>query len=167
MDKWTLVRQKIFTSADELRFSRMLAYWRFKGLKIVFSNGCFDLLHRGHVEYLSKAASLGDVLVIGLNDDDSVRRLKGPGRPVNTLEARAVILASLQYVNAIVPFPEDTPLNLITTVLPDILVKGADYRIEEIVGYDVVTAHGGKVETIGLVEGFSTTGIVNRLSDKR
>lgn len=145
----------------------MLAYWRFKGLKIVFSNGCFDVIHRGHVEYLAKAASLGDVLVLGVNDDDSVNRLKGAGRPVNPLDARTLVLASFQFVNAIVPFHEDTPINLITAILPDILVKGADYKAEEIVGYDIVTAHGGKVETIALVEGFSTTGIVNRLSDNR
>lgn len=167
MDKLTAIEQKIFTSPEELRFRQMLAYWRFKGLKIVFSNGCFDIIHRGHVAYLAKAASLGDVLILGVNDDDSVKRLKGAGRPVNSLDARTLVLASFQFVSAIVPFHEDTPIKLISGILPDILVKGADYKAEEIVGYDVVIAHGGKVETIDLVEGFSTTAIVNRLSDNR
>lgn len=163
MDKLAFVENKIFTSADDVRFLRMLAFWRFKGMKVVFSNGCFDVLHRGHVEYLSKAASLGDVLVVGLNTDDSVRRLKGESRPVNPLDARALVMASMQFVSAVVPFPEDTPYDLINIVQPDVLVKGADYRPEEIVGYDVVMKKGGRVETIELVDGFSTTSILNYL----
>lgn len=167
MNKWEVIGNKVFSSADDQRFLHMLAYWRFKGFTIVFSNGCFDLLHRGHVEYLSRAASLGDVLVVGLNTDESVRRLKGAARPLNGLEARALVLASLQVVTAVVPFSDDTPKSLITLVQPDILVKGADYKPHEIVGYDIVTAKGGRVETIELVDGFSTTSIANRLADNR
>ena len=148
---------------DDKSLDKKLNLWREEGKSIVFSNGCFDILHRGHVEYLSKAADLGDILIIGLNTDDSVRRLKGPSRPVNDEKARAVVLAALEFVDAIMFFEEDTPYNLIKRVQPDVLVKGKDYKAEDIVGYDIVTAKGGKVETIELVEGFSTTKIVNSL----
>lgn len=132
--------------------------------KIVFTNGCFDILHRGHVEYLSKARDLGDVLVLGLNTDNSVKRLgKSPERPINKEDSRAIILAALECVDYIVLFDEDTPLELITKVLPDVLVKGDDYKPENIVGYDVVTKNGGIVKTITFVEGFSTTGIISKL----
>jgi len=145
-----------------------LAAWlndcRKSGKKIVFSNGCFDILHRGHVEYLAKAASFGDVMVIGLNTDASVRRLKGPSRPVNDENARAFVLAGLEFVSAVVLFDEDTPYNLIKTVQPDVLVKGSDYKPENIVGYDIVTAKGGKVVTVDLVEGFSTTKTIEKMS---
>ena len=141
-----------------------LNLWRKEGKTIVFSNGCFDILHRGHVEYLSKAADLGDVLIIGLNTDASVKRIKGPSRPVNDEKARAVVLAALEFVNAIMFFEEDTPYNLIKNVQPDVLVKGKDYKAEDIVGYDIVTNKGGKVETIELVEGFSTTNILKHFN---
>ena len=140
-----------------------LNLWRKEGKTIVFSNGCFDILHRGHVEYLSKAADLGDILIIGLNTDASVRRIKGPSRPVNDEKARAVVLAALEFVDAIMFFEEDTPYNLIKNVQPDVLVKGKDYKAEDIVGYDIVTNKGGKVETIELVEGFSTTNTLNKM----
>ena len=140
-----------------------LNLWRKEGKTIVFSNGCFDILHRGHVEYLSKAADLGDILIIGLNTDASVRRIKGPSRPVNDEKARAVVLAALEFVDAIMFFEEDTPYNLIKNVQPDVLVKGKDYKAEDIVGYDIVTNKGGKVETIELVEGFSTTNTINKM----
>lgn len=140
-----------------------LNHWHNQGLKVVFTNGCFDLLHRGHVEYLAKAADKGDVLVVGLNTDASVRRLKGEGRPVNDQDARAMVLASLACVDAVVLFDEDTPYELIKAVRPDVLVKGADYKPEEIVGYDIVTSYGGTVETVDLVEGYSTTGIIELL----
>ena len=149
---------------DDKSLDKKLNLWREKGRTIVFSNGCFDILHRGHVEYLSKAADLGDILIIGLNTDDSVRRLKGPSRPVNDEKARAILLAALEFVDAIMFFEEDTPYNLIKRVQPDVLVKGKDYKAEDIVGYDIVTAKGGKVETIELVEGFSTTNILNQSS---
>ncbi len=132
-------------------------------LKIVFTNGCFDILHAGHVDYLFKASALGDLLIVGLNTDESVRRLKGPGRPIQDQHARALILASLQYVNYVILFGEDTPLKLITAIQPDVLVKGSDYRAEDIVGYDVVTQHGGRVETIDFLEGYSTTSLIERI----
>ena len=140
-----------------------LNLWRKEGKTIVFSNGCFDILHRGHVEYLSKAADLGDILIIGLNTDASVRRIKGPSRPVNDEKARAVVLAALEFVDAIMFFDEDTPYNLIKNVQPDVLVKGKDYKAEDIVGYDIVVGKGGRVETIELVEGFSTTNTIEKM----
>ena len=144
-----------------------LAEWledcRKNGRKIVFTNGCFDILHRGHVEYLSKAAAFGDVMIVGLNSDASVKRLKGPSRPVNDEFARAFVLAGLGFVSAVVLFDEDTPYNLIKTVQPDFLVKGSDYKPENIVGYDIVTAKGGKVVTVDLVEGFSTTKTIEKM----
>ena len=148
---------------DDKSLEERLNLWRSEGKTIVFSNGCFDILHRGHVEYLSKAADLGDILIIGLNTDDSVRRLKGPSRPVNDEKARAVLLSALEFVDAVVLFKEDTPYNLIRRVQPDVLVKGKDYKAEDIVGYDIVIAKGGKVETIELVDGFSTTSILERI----
>lgn len=152
---------------DNKTLEQRLDSWHKEGKKIVFSNGCFDILHRGHVEYLSKAADLGDILVIGLNTDASVKRLKGPSRPVNDEKARAVVLAALEFVDAIVFFEEDTPYNLIKFVMPDILVKGKDYKAEDIVGYDIVTGNGGKVETIELVDGFSTTNILKMMNDEK
>ena len=135
-----------------------------QGKKIVFTNGCFDILHRGHVEYLCHARDLGDYLVLGLNTDESVKRLgKSPERPINTEETRATILAGLECVDAIVLFNEDTPLELITCIQPDVLVKGNDYKAEDIVGYDIVTNKGGKVITINLVEGFSTTKLIEKM----
>ena len=143
-----------------------LAEWvaecRAKGSKIVFSNGCFDILHRGHVEYLAKAADFGDEMLIGLNTDASVKRLKGPSRPVNDEYARAIVLAGLEFVSAVVLFDEDTPYNLIKAVQPDVLVKGSDYKPEDIVGYDIVTAKGGRVETIDFVDGYSTTRTIEK-----
>ena len=133
------------------------------GKKVVFTNGCFDILHLGHIDYLEKARSLGDALIVGLNSDDSVRRLKGSERPVNSEHARARLLAALSFVDAVCLFKEDTPGELIETILPDILVKGGDYTIETIVGAETVIQNGGKVETITLVDGFSTTGIIEKL----
>jgi D-beta-D-heptose 7-phosphate kinase/D-beta-D-heptose 1-phosphate adenosyltransferase len=130
--------------------------------QIVFTNGCFDLLHRGHIYYLSKARELGDLLVLGLNSDDSVRRLKGPGRPVNDQQARAEVLAGLAFVDYLLIFHDDTPLNLINALRPDILIKGGDYKVEEIVGYREVLSWGGRIETIPLLEGYSTTAIINK-----
>jgi len=130
--------------------------------KIVFTNGCFDLLHRGHIYYLSRARELGDVLVVGLNSDSSVTLLKGPGRPVNTEEARAEVLGALAFVDYIIIFEEETPLKLISGLEPDILVKGGDYRVEDIVGYREVSSRGGRVETIPLMEGYSSTSIIER-----
>lgn len=151
---------------DGNNLENWLGECRRSGKKIVFSNGCFDILHRGHVEYLSKAAAKGDVLIIGLNTDASVKRLKGPSRPVNDENARAFVLAALGFVSAVTLFDEDTPYQLINKVQPDVLVKGSDYKPEDIVGYDIVMAKGGRVETIDLVEGFSTTKTIEKLSRK-
>jgi rfaE bifunctional protein nucleotidyltransferase chain/domain len=139
-----------------------LGQWREQGKKVVFTNGCFDLLHLGHVDYLEKARHLGDALVVGLNTDSSVSRLK-PGRPLQDELSRARILASLLFVDAVVLFDEPTPLELITLVQPDILVKGDDYPISGIVGHELVLARGGQVLTVPLVAGYSTTGIVERV----
>jgi D-glycero-beta-D-manno-heptose 1-phosphate adenylyltransferase len=144
--------------------SRFVNVFKLNGKRIVFTNGCFDILHPGHVDYLSKARDLGDVLVIGLNTDDSVKRQnKGPNRPVNTQDSRAKVLAALGCVDAIVYFSDDTPYELIKKVMPDFLVKGGDWAVDKIVGHDIVTAHGGKVLSIPFVEGFSTTGLINKL----
>ncbi len=149
---------------DKEGLAKWLEDCRKNGKKIVFTNGCFDILHRGHVEYLSKAAAFGDVMVVGLNTDASVKRLKGPSRPVNDEYARAFVLAGLEFVSAVVLFDEDTPYDLIKKVQPDVLVKGSDYKPENIVGYDIVTAKGGKVVTVDLVEGYSTTKTIEKMS---
>ncbi|MBS7563542.1 D-glycero-beta-D-manno-heptose 1-phosphate adenylyltransferase [Mucilaginibacter sp. Bleaf8] len=137
--------------------------WKQQGQKVVFTNGCFDLLHIGHITYMAKAAELGDKLIIGLNSDASVRRLKGPDRPVNNQNSRAMLLATLFFVDAVVVFEEDTPLNLISTLLPDILIKGGDYQIENIVGATEVMANGGEVKTIDFVEGYSSSAIIKKI----
>lgn len=130
--------------------------------KIVFTNGCFDLLHRGHIYYLSRAREKGDLLVVGLNSDSSVSLLKGPGRPVHKQEARAEVLGALAFVDYIIVFEEETPLDLISRLEPHILVKGGDYIVEDIVGYQEVTSRGGQVLTIPLLEGYSSSSIIDR-----
>jgi rfaE bifunctional protein nucleotidyltransferase chain/domain len=141
--------------------------WRMFNQKIVFTNGCFDILHQGHVEYLSKAKDLGNKLIIGLNTDASVKRQnKSPERPINNEQSRAFILAALGIVDAVVLFDEDTPYDLIKAIQPDVMVKGADYKAEEIVGYDIVKARGGEVVTIELTQGFSTTALINKIAGK-
>lgn len=157
------INKKVF-GKDNLEFSRMLAFWRFKNKRIIFTNGCFDVLHRGHAEYLAKASELGDILVIGLNTDESVKRLKGSNRPVNNEQNRAFLLASLGVVSAVVFFGEDTPEKLIEIVKPDFLVKGADYNEKTIVGADFVKSYGGQVVTIDLVEGLSSSDIIDKTS---
>lgn len=160
MDYYSIIQNKIL---DKKSLPAKLSEWERNNFKVVFTNGCFDILHRGHVEYLAKAASFGDVMVLGLNSDSSVRSIKGPERPVQDEGTRSLVLAALQFVSAVVLFNEDTPYNLIKAVQPDYLVKGADYNPEDIVGYDIVKAKGGDVKTIELVEGHSTTGIINKL----
>lgn len=162
MNRLEILKSKIY-GRDEANLLRLLATWRFKEQKIVFTNGCFDILHLGHIDYLVKAAELGDKLVIGLNTDSSVRKLKGPNRPIQDEISRAMILASLSFVDAVVFFGEDTPLELIKTIQPDVLVKGADYNPEEIVGYDIVKAEGGEIMTLEYLEGYSTSGIVEKI----
>jgi cytidyltransferase-related domain len=161
MDALDTVLKKILAPSN---LEACLEEWRRKGKSIVFTNGCFDILHRGHVEYLAKASDLGDILFVGLNTDASVSRLKGPTRPVNDQLSRALVLSSLEFVDAVVLFDEDTPYELIKKVQPDVLVKGKDYKVEDIVGYDIVMAKGGRVETIDLVAGFSTTSIIEKMS---
>lgn len=163
MEKIDQIQSRIL---DLPSLNRMLAIWRFRGEKIVFTNGCFDILHPGHIEYLSKAADLGDVLIIGLNSDESVRRLKGENRPVNSETARALVLASLRFVTAVVLFGEDTPYELIRTVQPDVLVKGGDYTAEEIVGNDIVTASGGQVVILGFLPGYSTSHLIRKIREQ-
>src|SRR5690606_15777617 len=136
-----------------------------KGKKVVFTNGCFDLVHLGHLDYLEKARGKGDALVIGLNSDQSIRRLKGASRPVMDENSRARLLAALEFVDYVVLFDEDTPLELIRDILPDILVKGDDYDVSNIVGADVVMSNGGKVETGELVKGYSSTAIIEKIKN--
>ncbi|WP_374948297.1 D-glycero-beta-D-manno-heptose 1-phosphate adenylyltransferase [Mucilaginibacter sp.] len=137
--------------------------WKNDNKKIVFTNGVFDLLHLGHITYMAKAAEMGDKLVIGLNSDASVKRLKGENRPVNDQNNRAALLAAMFFIDAIVVFEDDTPLKLITKLMPDVLVKGADYSIENIAGAKEVLANGGEVKTITLVDGHSSTNIINKI----
>lgn len=158
-DKFEFLQSKILTK-EQLK--PILNVLKFQGKKIVFSNGCFDILHRGHIEYLAKAASLGNKMVIGLNTDASVRRIKGENRPVQDEISRAQVMAALHFVDFVVLFDEDTPFELINFLKPDILVKGSDYKEDEIVGADIVKKNGGKVHTIDLVAGYSTTSIIER-----
>jgi rfaE bifunctional protein nucleotidyltransferase chain/domain len=149
---------------DRIAVQRMANIWRLKDDRIVFTNGCFDILHRGHVLYLQEAAALGDRLIVGVNSDTSVMRQgKGPGRPINDQESRALVLAALRCVDAVVIFEEDTPLELIKTVRPEVLVKGGDWKVDQIVGGDFVRANGGEVRALQLVEGYSTTGLIGRI----
>lgn len=141
----------------------LVAQWHSRGEKIVFTNGCFDILHLGHVDYLEKARALGDHLVVGLNTDDSVRRFKGDERPVQDQNSRARIIAAFQFVDLVVLFNEDTPLQLISALKPDVLVKGSDYLAENIVGAEVVKKNGGEVKTIDFIPGYSTSRIIEKI----
>jgi len=143
-----------------------IAQWKFLSKTIAFTNGVFDILHPGHVFSLSEAAKEGDYLIVGVNSDDSVKRLKGENRPINNQETRTLILASLLMVDAVVIFEEDTPLELINTIHPDVLVKGGDYTIEQIVGAREVIQHGGRVVINPIAEGFSTSNLVKKMKDQ-
>ena len=160
MNQIDLIKNKIISRSEA---AALVERWQKDGEKVVFTNGCFDIVHRGHVEYMSLAADFGQHLVIGLNTDASVSRLKGEDRPLVDQESRAILLAALQFVDAIVYFDEDTPYDLIKAVHPDVLVKGSDYNVEDIVGYDIVIGRGGAVETIDFVEGFSTTNLIEKI----
>jgi rfaE bifunctional protein nucleotidyltransferase chain/domain len=164
--KLTRIQSMIHPSMADPGFMRRLHTWRFLDRKLVFTNGCFDLLHLGHLDYLSRAAELGQVLIIGLNTDASVRRLKGAGRPVCDERTRATLLASLSFVDAVVLFDEDTPLELIRTIRPDVLVKGGDYRKEEIVGHDLVLEKNGKVVVMDFLEGYSSSAIIEKIRSR-
>lgn len=158
-----IIKNKILTP-EKLR--SIVEIKHSEGKTFAFSNGCFDLVHQGHIDYLSNSRDLADYLIIGLNTDNSVRRLKGPRRPINDEYSRALMLASFLFVDYVVMFDEDTPYNLIKTLQPDVLIKGSDYKVEDIVGYDIVTAHGGKVVTLDFIPGFSTTLIEKRIREE-
>jgi D-glycero-beta-D-manno-heptose 1-phosphate adenylyltransferase len=152
------------TVVTKSRLIEIRSQYKREGKKVVFTNGCFDILHRGHVEYLQKAKSLGDVLIVGLNTDASVRRLKGPARPVVCEADRAVVLSALEVVDHVCLFDEDTPFEIIRDLVPDILVKGADWAIEKVVGKDIVEHAGGVVRTIEFLPDRSTTSIIDRIA---
>lgn len=156
-------QSKIY-EADQL--AKKVDSWKKKGEKIVFTNGCFDILHAGHIKYLEAAAQKGDRLIVAVNSDESVTKLKGPDRPINVLASRLYIVASLQSVDAVCAFSEDTPINVIKMLKPDVLAKGGDYKIDDIVGAKEVTSYGGKVEVIPYVEGYSTTKIESKILDR-
>ena len=151
---------KILSTND---LDNVVATWKATQKKIVFTNGCFDILHLGHIDYLEKARALGDILMIGVNTDKSVSRIKGPARPINDEYFRLRMLSALGFVDAVTLFDESTPLQLIKRVLPDILVKGKDYEVSNIVGAETVINAGGKVETIELVDGYSTTNMIEKI----
>jgi len=150
------IKSKILNSSQ---LDELVANWKKAEERIVFTNGCFDIIHQGHIDYLSKARDLGTKLIIGVNTDRSVSALKGSHRPIQDGYSRMTILAAMEFVDAVILFDEDTPINLISRVIPNVLVKGSDYKAEDIVGYDVVVSNGGKVETLDFLEGFSTSAI--------
>ncbi len=143
----------------------MISLWKKNGESIVFTNGCFDIIHQGHIDYLSKAADKGSKLIIGVNTDNSVSRIKGESRPIQDEYSRMIILAAMEFIDALILFDEDTPINLINRIVPNILVKGSDYKAEDIVGYDTVIQNGGKVETIDFLLGFSTSNIEKKIRE--
>ncbi|MFT7101180.1 MAG: rfaE bifunctional protein nucleotidyltransferase chain/domain [Bacteroidia bacterium] len=157
----SILTEKIFDSNEKL--AKQVMSWQIHNEKVVFTNGCFDILHLGHIDYLAKAADLGDRLIIGVNTDSSVSSIKGPSRPIIDELTRATKLAALLFVDAVILFGEDTPLTLINAVKPDVLVKGGDYTIDTIVGADAVLARGGTVDVIPFLPGHSTTAIIDKI----
>lgn len=145
------------------QLDELVANWKKAEERIVFTNGCFDIIHQGHIDYLSKARDLGTKLIIGVNTDRSVSAIKGSHRPIQDEYSRMTILAAMEFVDAVILFDEDTPINLISRVIPNVLVKGSDYKAEDIVGYDLVVGNGGKVETLDFLEGFSTSAIERKI----
>lgn len=162
MDKLAVVQSKI---VDETQLQRKLAAWRLVNQKIVFTNGCFDILHAGHVQSLAGAASFGNRLIVGLNSDASVKRLKSESRPIQNQDSRALLLAAMHFVDLVVIFEEDTPENLIQLVNPDVMVKGGDYKIEDIAGAQWVLDQGGKVELINYLDNSSSTNIIKKIKE--
>jgi len=156
------IKSKMYSLSD---LKRQSDKWKESGEKIIFTNGCFDLVHRGHVEVLANTADLGDRLIIGINSDSSIKDLKGENRPIIDETSRAILLASFQFVDAVILFSEETPFNLISEIIPDILAKGGDYKINEIAGHEVVQKNGGEVIIIPLTEGFSSTGIIDKIKN--
>ena len=163
MNNLKRISKKIYSRVDT---QKLIDDWKQDNNKIVFTNGCFDIVHRGHIDVLSKIADLGDKLIIGLNSDSSIKKIKGSNRPIIDQFSRSLLLASIEFVDAVVIFDSETPLELIDSIKPDILAKGGDYAIEKIVGYKSVINNGGKVITVPLVKGFSTTNIINHINEK-
>jgi len=161
MTQLEYINNKIIQDWESVK--QTLSLWNFNEEKIVFTNGCFDIVHQGHIDYLSKARDLGTKLVLGLNTDASVKRLKGEERPINNEYSRALLLASFEFVDKVILFGEDTPYELIKAIQPDILVKGNDYKIEDIVGYDILKAKGGEIKTLDFIDGFSSTSIIEKI----
>tara|TARA_B100001105_G_scaffold249327_1_gene236122 strand:- start:974 stop:1465 length:492 start_codon:yes stop_codon:yes gene_type:complete len=162
MNHLNSIQNKIYTLPD---LERQMEKWKSAGDKIVFTNGCFDILHKGHIEVLAKTSNLGNRLIIGVNSDSSMKNLKGENRPIIEEDSRALLLAALQFVDAVILFSEETPFQLISEIVPDILAKGGDYKIEEIVGYEVVQQNGGEVITIPLTEGVSSSNIIDKIQN--
>ena len=154
------INSKIF-SLDDLK--NQVNAWKQAGEEVVFTNGCFDIIHKGHIEVLAQTADLGDRLLIGLNSDSSIQKLKGEDRPIIDEQARAILLSALSFVDAVILFPEETPINLISTLLPDVLAKGGDYEIETIVGHEIIKNNGGEVILVPFVDGFSSTTIIEKI----
>ena len=156
------INSKIF-SFDDLK--NQVNAWKQAGEEVVFTNGCFDIIHRGHIEVLARTADLASKFIIGLNSDSSIKKLKGDDRPIINEQSRAILLASLSFVDAVILFSEETPINLISTLLPDVLAKGGDYEIETIVGYEIIQNNGGKVILVPFVDGFSSTNIIDKIKN--
>jgi|SRR6185369_4144029 len=160
MRKADIIQSKIQSLPEALKIQRQ---WKVLDKKVAFTNGCFDIIHQGHIFSLSQAAKEADYLIVGVNSDASTKRLKGPDRPVNDEQSRAIVLASLLMVDMVVIFDEDTPLELICAIMPDVLVKGGDYTLEQIVGAKEVMANGGRVVINPIVKGFSTTALIEKI----
>ena len=162
MQTHNIILSKIYTTEKIIQQSNL---WKKKGLKVVFTNGCFDLVHKGHIEILSKSSDLGNKLIVGLNSDISIKKIKGKDRPIIDEKSRAFLLASISFIDAVVLFNEDTPLNLISSIRPDVLVKGGDYNISEIVGQNIVKKNDGEIVLIPFVDGFSSTRIIDKIKN--
>ena len=162
MQTHNIILSKIYTTEKIIQQSNL---WKKKGLKVVFTNGCFDLVHKGHIEILSKSSDLGNKLIVGLNSDISIKKIKGKDRPIIDEKSRAFLLASISFIDAVVLFNEDTPLNLISSIRPDVLVKGGDYNISEIVGQNIVKKNDGEIVLIPFVDGFLSTGIIDKIKN--
>jgi len=164
MSHYQKIKNKLI-SIEQL--DNLISNWKQAGERIVFTNGCFDIIHQGHIDYLSKAADKGTKLIIGVNTDSSVSRIKGPNRPIQDEHSRMMILAAMEFVDALILFDEETPINLINQVVPNILVKGSDYKAEDIVGYDTVVNNGGTVETLDFLPGYSTSSIELKIKESK
>ena len=164
MSRLQALKSKIETIES---LQQKLSVWKLQSKKIAFTNGCFDIIHKGHVHYLAEAADMADVLIIGVNSDRSVQFLKGPTRPINDESCRCEVLAGLGFVDAVIVFDENTPYNLIKAIQPDVLIKGGDWKAEDIVGSDIVKAKGGKVDCISFIPGYSTSLIEKKIKEAR